>query len=142
MKYNKYIVKKRFKGQAIDGYINLPYGTICEFIDGFIFFNDKRICAITSQNAFDYFWGYDTTNPEREINRQELTYKLFDTAPKDDWDALSNPNNTWNDYGELSQYGFGMYYWKWDNKIFDLSIDEAKYLINCIEKGETPSCFK
>lgn len=50
-----YIVTKRFKGKAICGDVNLPYGTHCECIGNTIYYEDRPICRITSQNAYDYF---------------------------------------------------------------------------------------
>lgn len=142
MKYNQYIVKKRYKGQAIGGYMNIPYGTICDVSEGFIYCNGVQICAVTSQNAHKHFWGYCPEDPDGDIKRQEMAEKLFDSAPKDSGDALANPKNAWNNYGRLMEYGFGMSIWQWDNKIFGLSADELQYLLGCIEKGEAPLCFK
>lgn len=142
MKYKQYIVKKRFKGKGIGGHVNIPYGTICDVSEEFIYYNGVPICAVTSQNAFNYFWGYSRENPEQEIARQKAANQLFDSVPKDNGDELSEPKNAWNNYGELSQYGFGMYYWKWNDEIFDLSLDTIQYLLKCIEKGEAPLCFK
>lgn len=50
-----YIVTKRFKGKAICGDVNLPYGTTCQCIGNTIYYDNRPICRITSQNAYDYF---------------------------------------------------------------------------------------
>lgn len=142
MKYNQYIVKKRYKGQGIGGYVNIPYGTICDVSEEFIYYNGVKVCAVTSQNAYNHFWGFYPEDPEMEIERQKAAAKLFDTAPKESGDALANPNNAWNKYGKLMEYGFGMSVWQWDDMIFDLPTEELLYLLSCIEKGEAPLCFK
>lgn len=51
----RYIVTKRFKKKAICGAVNLPYGTVCEEVDGYLTEGGRRLCANTSQNAYDYF---------------------------------------------------------------------------------------
>ena len=51
-----YITYKRFKGEGIGGYFNLPYGTIVTERDGFLFAKDSRcICAVTSENGWNHF---------------------------------------------------------------------------------------
>ncbi len=50
-----YIARKRARFQAICGRVNIPYGALLEARDGFLFWNGKQLCSITSQNAYDYF---------------------------------------------------------------------------------------
>jgi len=50
-----YSTVKPFNKLGIDGVFNLRAGTRVEAIDGFICCDHKRICAVTSQNAYDYF---------------------------------------------------------------------------------------
>ena len=50
-----YIVCKNFNGKSISGNVNLPVNTECEVINNIIIHDNKPICYITSQNAYDYF---------------------------------------------------------------------------------------
>lgn len=135
MKYNQYITKKRIKTDtAICGDINLPYGTICDVDGEFICYNGNIICAITSQNGIDYFWGYDSNNPEEEIERQKLSKKLDTLAPKD---YFEDKNNPWNNYGYFSEDMRGML-WNWKESTLDLPKSRLEYLIECVKKGVTP----
>ena len=63
----KYIVCKKFK--------DLRKGSTCEEINGFITHNDVRICAKTSQNAYDYFSRNDD---KKGYERYALVGKILD----------------------------------------------------------------
>ena len=51
MQYNQYITKKRCKIVGIGGNVNIPYGTICDVVDGYILYKNKIVCARRSQNG-------------------------------------------------------------------------------------------
>lgn len=53
--HKRYITRKRARFKGICGQVNIPYGTPLEARDGFLFLEDKQLCAVTSQNAYDYF---------------------------------------------------------------------------------------
>ena len=108
MVYKQYICKKRFKGQAICGQVNITYGTILDNFDNFLGTdNHEIICAITSQNCIDYFWGYDENNPDEEIRRQELAAKLNSIAPADTTEHLLDDGSIWRKYGHLEEFYTG-----------------------------------
>ena len=94
MQYNQYITKKRCKINGIGGDVNIPYGTICNVVDGYIMYKNKIVCACRSQNGKDYFWGYDKYNPNEEIKRQELAEELYNIAPNDSVEDLMKSDNT------------------------------------------------
>lgn len=69
-----YIVYKRFRGDGIEGRFNLPYGTVCEERDGYIFAPDgRRICAATSENG----WGHFRQNTPEGAFRQTMLDRLY-----------------------------------------------------------------
>jgi hypothetical protein len=138
MIYAKYITKKRFKGLALSGAVNLPYGTVCDFLNSAICLDGNPICYLGSQNAKDYFWGYDENNPEGEIERQKAADELSKLAPEGDADELMDRGNPWSQYGYIDGYGFGMYQWIWKDETLDLPIGKLQRLIDCVRKGENP----
>ena len=70
----EYIVTKRFKQNGLDGDFNLPYGTICPLIYGFITAPDGRsICKEHSENG----WTYFRQNTEEGRKRQIMLNKLY-----------------------------------------------------------------
>lgn len=70
----EYIVYRRFKADGIDGAFNLQYGTIVTERDGFLFASDgRRICAVTSENGWEYF----RPNTPEGAYRQEMLDRLY-----------------------------------------------------------------
>lgn len=53
-----YFTRRRYKKKCIQGYVNIPYGTILDSDNnGLLYFNMKPVCYNKSQDAFDYFVG-------------------------------------------------------------------------------------
>ena len=88
----RYIVTNRFKGQAICGAVNLPYGTACGTQDGYLVLEDgRRLCAVTSQNAYDHFSRDDDgLGKERGKLVQDIrrTLERRDAKHQARWDKL------------------------------------------------------
>jgi len=49
-----YIVCKNFYGKTISGVLLLPENTQLTLKDNLLFYQDKPVCYITSQNCYDY----------------------------------------------------------------------------------------
>ena len=52
---SRYVARKRAKFKAMCGRVNIPWGTVLEEQGGFLIYQGKRLCAVTGQNAHDYF---------------------------------------------------------------------------------------
>ena len=83
-----YITTKRFKRKGIDGAFNIPYGTELEGRDGYLWYNNKRICADHSAVMREYF----TQNEDGlGLKRCIITKKIIDAMlmqegeSKEDW---------------------------------------------------------
>ena len=68
-----YFCYKRFKGRAICGSVNIPYGTIIAEQDGMLYWQDKPLCLITSENAWEHFHP----NTPEGAYRQKMLNKLY-----------------------------------------------------------------
>ena len=66
----KYTTHKRFKAKGIDGDFNLPYGTLVEYDNGFLFHDGRRICRATSENGYEHF---HEDSPEGECRHEMIT---------------------------------------------------------------------
>ena len=55
MQYKNYLCRKRARFDGISGQVNIPYGTALICQDGFLMHQNKPLCGITSQNAYDFF---------------------------------------------------------------------------------------
>lgn len=69
----EYTTYKRFKGKAICGEINIPFGTILQERDGMLYLGSKPICCTTSENGWEHF------RPATEIgaHRQSMLDTLY-----------------------------------------------------------------
>ena len=127
----RYIVTNRFKGQAICGAVNLPYGTTCETQDGYLILDDgRRLCAVTSQNAYDYFSRDDDGHG---LERGKLVQDIRRTLERRDakhqarWDAL------WADeVANRLRRKDSPDFWIWSFDFYNADIPDLKHIANLI----------
>ena len=87
-----YITYKRFRGNGIDGFFNLRFGTIVHAVDGFLFEQDGRcICAVTSENG----WGHFRPNTPEGEHRQEMLDELYRHYESGAGDAADFDEENW-----------------------------------------------
>lgn len=55
MEYSCYVARKRCRIDGINGTVNIPWGTVLEARDGFLWWQGKPLCGLNSQNIKDYF---------------------------------------------------------------------------------------
>ena len=127
----RYIVTRRFRGKAICGEVNLPYGTTCEEHDGILVLEDgRRLCAVTSQNAYDYFSRDDDGNGlERGKLVEEITSRMEkrDVKHQARWDAL------WADAdSNRLRRKDSQDFWIWSFDFYNADIPELKHIANLI----------
>ena len=51
----KYVTRQRARFKSLCGVVNIPWGTVLDEQGGFLMYGGRRLCAVTSQNAHDYF---------------------------------------------------------------------------------------
>ena len=127
----RYIVTNRFKGQAICGAVNLPYGTACETQDGYLMLEDgRRLCAVTSQNAYDHFsrdddgLGKERGKLVKDIRR---TLERRDAKHQARWDKL------WADgVANRLRRKDSPDFWIWSFDFYNADIPELKHIANLI----------
>lgn len=94
MEHENYITRKRAKFEAICGHVNIPYGTALINQGGFLMWNGKQICGITSQNAFDFFSQNDDG---RGRERGDLVSAILIQLERRDKNHQSRWNKIWAD---------------------------------------------
>ena len=90
----RYIVKKRMREKGISGYVNLPYGTEVEAVDGLIIHQGAAVCDVTGRNAHLYF-ARDDDGQGRE--RGALTLAITKRLEKRDKDHQARWDRVWED---------------------------------------------
>ena len=127
----RYIVTRRFRGRAICGAVNLPYGTTCEEHDGILVLEDgRKLCADTSQNAYDYFSRDDDGNGQergRLVQNIRRTLERQDAKRQTRWDAL------WADeVANRLRRKDSPDFWIWSFDFYNADIPELKHIANLI----------
>lgn len=127
----RYIVTRRFRGKAICGEVNLPYGTTCEEHDGILVLEDgRRLCAVTSQNAYDYFSRDDDGNGlERGKLVEEITSRMEkrDAKHQARWDKL------WADeVANRLRRKDSPDFWIWSFDFYNADIPDLEHIANLI----------
>ena len=121
-----YIVYKRFRGKGIGGDFNLPYGTIVEEHNGFLFAADgRKICAVTSENGWEHF----RPNTDEGAYRQEMLAVLYQ------W---YNKNGCGDDFADEKWPNIENGYWK--NRLRTASAERLRQIY--FEKFGVVSCMQ
>ena len=130
----QYITHKRFKDKAICGDVNIPALTICEEHNGMIYYNNKPLCLITSENAHLHFSINEDNNG---IRRGELTNKINtilrrkDSQHQDRWDRI------WEDpLCQKYKRPEHQDHWLWNHEFYNANINDLEYILNLIQKKE------
>ena len=128
----RYIVTRRFRGKAICGEVNLPYGTTCEEHDGILVLEDgRRLCAVTSQNAYDYFSRDDDGNG---LERGKLVHDIMCTLERRDAKYQSRWDRLWTDEGANKLRSTEHEdYWLWSFAFYNADVNELRRIRRLLE---------
>ena len=128
----RYIVTRRFRGKAICGEVNIPYGTTCEEHDGILVLEDgRRLCAVTSQNAYDYFSRDDDGNG---LERGKLVHDIMCTLERRDAKYQSRWDRLWTDEGANKLRSTEHEdYWLWSFAFYNADVNELRRIRRLLE---------
>lgn len=122
----RYIIHKRFKGNAICGQVNLPYGTVCDCKDGVLMYNGQYLCFVGSENSHQHLAIDEDGNG---LRRGALTRAIMQKLSKRDDKYQARWDKIWED--EICQrYKRGDYadYWLWNHEFFSAPIEDLLYI--------------
>lgn len=125
-----YIVHRRFKTKAICGDVNIPYGTVCTVEGAFIMQKGKRICAITSENAHQFF---SLNDDGCGLERGKLTQTIQKILAKRDKKYQARWDKVWKDH-VCQQYKRFEHqdYWLWNHAFYNAPIKDLKHIATLI----------
>lgn len=134
--YNNYIVTQKFSGKAICGEIDLKPGAELTAAGGFIICPTGRVCAVTSQNAYDYFAQNDDGKGfERGTLTQDILRRLHKLKKqKERSDVIWG--KIWEDerclkYKRIEHAD----HWLWNYDFYNAPIEDLRYIRNLIMRG-------
>lgn len=127
----EYIVAKRFKRKGIDGNFNIPYNTILQEDNGFLMYNNKRICKTTSAVMCDYFANNDDNLGHK---RYKITHQIINNMLRKDKESIDNWSKRWdilcqdnicNKYRKQNLEDF-----LWDISFYNAPLLDLYYILN------------
>jgi hypothetical protein len=128
-----YITIKRYKRQAIGGYLNIPYGTPVERRDdGLLYYHDTPICVWRSFASHEHFARNDDgRGQERGKLSHAIIKKLGGThrpgEPTPEWDAI------WDDsIANSHRRKDHETTWLWDDSFFQAPMEDLRHIANLI----------
>ena len=130
MQYKNYLCRKRARFDGISGQVNIPYGTapICQ--DGFLMHQNKPLCGITSQNAYDFFSQNDD-GMGRE--RGDLVGRILSKLQKRDSGYQARWNKVWED-ARCQKYKRPEHedHWIWNFDFYNGPVEDLRHIAGLI----------
>ncbi len=126
----KYITYNRFKTKAICGDVNIPALTEIELKGNMLYWQDKPLCVITSENAHKYFARNDDGQGRERgwlTSKIQTILQKRDNSYQDRWDKI------WDDqlcqkYKRKDHQD----HWLWNHNFYNADIDDLQYIYNLI----------
>jgi len=126
MPQNNYIARKRARFKAICGQVNIPYGTAVVNHGGFLIWNDLPLCAVTSQNTYDFFCHNDDG---RGKERAGLLNTILSKLEKRDAGYQARWNKIWED-PLCQQYKRPEHedHWIWNYAFYNAPVEDLGHI--------------
>ena len=131
MQYKNYLCRKRARFDGISGQVNIPYGTTLICQDGFLMHQNKPLCGITSQNAYDFFSQNDD-GMGRE--RGDLVGRILSRLQKRDSGYQARWNKVWED-ARCQKYKRPEHedHWIWNFDFYNAPVEDLRYILKLVE---------
>lgn len=130
MQYKNYLCRKRARFDGISGQVNIPYGTALICQDGFLMHQNKPLCGITSQNAYDFFSQNDD-GMGRE--RGDLVGRILSKLQKRDSGYQARWNKVWED-AWCQKYKRPEHedHWIWNFDFYNGPVEDLRHIAGLI----------
>ena len=130
MQYKNYLCRKRARFDGISGQVNIPYGTALICQDGFLMHQNKPLCGITSQNAYDFFSQNDD-GMGRE--RGDLVGRILSRLQKRDSGYQARWNKIWED-ARCQKYKRPEHedHWIWNFDFYNGPVEDLRHIAGLI----------
>ena len=130
MQYKNYLCRKRARFDGISGQVNIPYGTALICQDGFLMHQNKPLCGITSQNAYDFFSQNDD-GMGRE--RGDLVGRILSRLQKRDSGYQARWNKVWED-ARCQKYKRpeNEDHWIWNFDFYNGPVEDLRHIAGLI----------
>lgn len=125
-----YVAARRARFLANCGRVNIPWGTKLEAVDGFLYWGGRCLCAVTSQNAHEYF---SINTDGNGLERGRLTASIIARLSKRDKAHLERWGRVW-DNPKCQKYRRedSEDYWLWNHAFFEAPLEDLRYIAQLI----------
>lgn len=127
---NRYVARKRARFKSGGKKVNIPWGTVLEEQGGFLFYNGRRLCSVSSQNAYDYFSRDDDS---QGVLRGQLVsaitsrLEIRDSEYQNRWNKLWGAPAFWRyrrqDHEDM---------WIWNHNFYNAPIEDLRSIASLI----------
>lgn len=127
----QYITYKRFKDMSLSGEVNIPAFSLCEEKDDIIYYEDRPICYVKSENAHRFF----TNNDDGQgVERGKLIKRIINKLAKKDSEYQNRWDKIWLDE-KCQKYKKEEYadYWLWNHNFYIADIESLEYILSLIK---------
>ena len=130
MQYKNYLCRKRARFDGISGQVNIPYGTALICQDGFLMHQNKRVCWMAIQNAYDFFSQNDD-GMGRE--RGDLVGRILSKLQKRDSGYQTRWNKVWED-ARCQKYKRPEHedHWIWNFDFYNGPVEDLRHIAGLI----------
>lgn len=130
MQYKNYLCRKRARFDGISGQVNIPYGTALICQDGFLMHQNKPLCGITSQNAYDFFSQNDDGMGQE---RGDLVGRILSRLQKRDSGYQARWNKVWED-ARCQKYKRPEHedHWIWNFDFYNGPVEDLRHIAGLI----------
>ena len=126
----EYITTRRARFMGVNGPVNVPWGTIVQAANGFLFLDGTRLCAVTSQNAHNFFARNDDGNG---MERGRLTASIITRLSTRDKNHQARWDKVWEDprcekYRRQDSKDF----WLWDHAFYEAPVEDLRHIADLV----------
>ena len=126
----EYVARKRARLTGSCGPLNIPYGSTLETVGDILYWQDKPVCTITSQNAYDYF---SSNHDGRGLERGGLVSAILARLMKRGADYQARWDKVWEDplcekYKRPEHADF----WIWSYDFYNAPIEDLRYIAGLV----------
>lgn len=132
---SEYIARKRARFKSASGFVNIPFGSVLRVEGDFLFWKDRPICAITSQNAYDYFSSNDDgRGRERGALVDAIITRLQRDPRREDADYQARWNKVWDDpVSQKYRRKDHEDYWIWSFAFYNAPVEDLRHIAALVQ---------
>ena len=127
---SRYVTRRRARFNGRHGAVNIPWGTVLEERNGFLFYQGLPLCSVTSRNAHEFFSLDDDGQGRLRgalIGAIRSRLEKRDAGYQARWNKLWGAPRFWR-YRRPEHEDF----WVWNHAFYTAPIDDLRAIADLI----------